>query len=93
MATTGEVLDANNLKRMGALKEIKVELVPEDPKEVIKRVMTIDGYPVWSKTDNPEVLAFYILSLEEEGYDTSTRTYDDFPDCPPDLLAQQKKEV
>src|ERR1044072_1976751 len=92
VATTGEVLDASNLKRMGALKEIKVDPVPEDPKEAIRRTMTVDGYPVWSKADNPEVLAFYIFSLEQEGYDTSTWTYDDFPDCPPDMLTQKKRK-
>src|ERR1044072_3372092 len=54
--------------------------------------MVVDGYLVWSKADNPEVLAFYIFSLEQEGYDTSTWTYDDFSDCPPDMLTQKKRK-
>src|ERR1044072_621492 len=92
VATTGEVLDANNLKRMSSLKNVKVDPEPEDPEEAIRRIMVVDGYPVWSKADNPEVLAFYILSLEQEGRDTSTGTYDDFPDCPPDMLTQKRRK-
>src|ERR1044072_6650671 len=91
-ATTGEVLDARNLKKMGVLEKVKVDPVPEDPKEALKRRMIVDEYPVWTKHDDPEVLALYIFSLEQEGYDTSTWTYDDFPGCPPDMLTTKKRK-
>src|ERR1044072_1761981 len=89
--TTGDVLDAKNMKRIGLLQEITIDPEPENPKEVIRRRMFVDGYPVWSKADNPEVLALYIFSLEQEGYDTSTWNYDAFPDCPPDMLVKKRK--
>src|ERR1044072_1172231 len=54
--------------------------------------MVVDGYPIWSKADNPEVLALYIFSLEQEGHDISTWTYDDFPDSPSDMLTKKKKK-
>jgi hypothetical protein len=90
--TTGEVLDARNMKKIGALTDIIVDPEPEDPNEAIRRRIFIDGFPSFTKHDDPEVLAFYIFSLEQEGIDVSQWTYDDFPDCPPDMLAQKKKK-
>src|ERR1044072_5349393 len=47
---------------------------------------------LYGQKPNPEVLALYIFSFEQEGYDTSTWTYDDFPDCPPDMLTRKKRK-
>ena len=65
--TSGEALDVRNMKKIGILKEITDDPEPEDSREVIRRRMFIDGYPVWSKADNLEILALYILSLEQDG--------------------------
>ena len=83
--STGEVLDARNLKKMGALEEISVDPVPEDPKEVLKNRMMVDGYPLWTKLDSPIALALYIYDLQQKGFDTTSFNYDDLPDCPPDV--------
>src|ERR1044072_3740573 len=90
--TTGEVLDARNMKKIGAITDVKVDPEPEDLNEAIRRRIFVDGFPNFTKHDNVEVLALYLFSLEQEGLDTSQWTYDDFPDCPPDMLAQNKRK-
>src|ERR1044072_8578145 len=89
--TTGDVLDARHIKNIKAIPNVTVDPVSENPEEVVKRRFHLDGYPTWSKYDNPEAMAWFIYSLELEGHDMSWFTYDDFPDCPPEWLERKKK--
>ena len=92
VTSTGDTLDARNLKNMGVLEEIAVDPASEDPKEVLKKRMTIDGYPIWTKLDSPVALALHIYTLQQEGINTSSFRYEDLPDCPPDMMPKDKKK-
>src|ERR1044072_8396621 len=89
--TTDDVLDARNMKNIKAIPTVTVDPASDDPQEIVKRRFHIDGYPIWSKYDDPEAMAWFIYSLELEGHDMSWFTYDDFPDCPPEWLERKKK--
>src|ERR1044072_2641702 len=92
VTSTGDTLDARNLKNMGVLEEIAVDPVSEDPEEILKKRMTIDGYPIWTKLDSPVALALHIYTLQQEGINTSSFRYEDLPDCPPDMMPKGKKK-
>src|ERR1044072_4293429 len=72
VASTGDTLDARNLKKMGVLEEIAVDPESEDPEEVLKKRMVVDGYPIWTKLDSPVALALDIYTMQQEGLDTSS---------------------
>src|ERR1044072_5321002 len=58
-ASVGDVLNAKNLKNMGILKTITVDPTAE----------VVDNFPLFSKLDDPEVVAHYVLMMEAEGID------------------------
>src|ERR1044072_5461352 len=91
VASTRDTLDAKNLKKMGVLDEIAVDPASEDPEEFLKKRMTTDGYPIWTKLDSPVALALHIYTLQQEGINTSSFRYEDLPDCPPDMRPKKKK--
>src|ERR1044072_5025814 len=92
VASTGDTFDAKNLKNMGVLKEVVVDPVSEDPKEVLKKRMMVEGYPLWTNLDSPVALALHIFTLQQEGIDTSSFRYEDLPDCPPDMVPMKKEK-
>src|ERR1044072_7232268 len=53
--------------------------------------MAVNGFPNWSKYDNPEAIAWYVYALELEGRDMSWFSYDDLPDFTPNMLVHEKK--
>src|ERR1044072_9017621 len=91
VASNGDTLDARNLKKMGVLEEIAVDPESEDPEEVLKKMIVVDGYPLWTKLDSPVALALHIISMQQEGLDTSSFRYEDLPDCPPDMRPKKKR--
>src|ERR1044072_8274449 len=92
VATSGDTLEARNLKKMGILEKITVDPVPEDPKDVLEKRMIVDGYPIWTKLDSPVALALHIYTMQQEGLDTSSFRYEDLPDCPPDVKMPKGKK-
>src|ERR1044072_536358 len=92
VASTRDTLDAKNLKKMGVLDEIAVDPASEDPKEILKKRMMIDGYPICTKLDSPVALALHIYTLQQEGVNTSSFRYEHLPDCPPDMRPKKKKK-
>src|ERR1044072_3682633 len=77
---------------MGVLKEVIVDPESEDPREVLKKRMIVDGYPLWTKLDSPVALALHIFTMQQEGLDTSSFRYEDLLDCPPDMRPKKKKD-
>ena len=57
-----DVLTGENLKSMGDVKEVIVDPESEDPKVVLKKRMTIDSYPLWTKLDSHVALVFTIAT-------------------------------
>ena len=82
---------AKSLENMGILKEVIVEPELEDPKEVLKKRIMVDGYTLWTKLDSPVVLALHIFTMQHEGIDTSSFRYEDLPDCPPDMVRIRRR--
>jgi hypothetical protein len=89
-ASVGDVLNAKNLKNMGVLKTIIVDPTPESQEQVLKKRQVVDNFPLFSKLDDPEVVAHYIMMMEEEGIDMSGFNYDDLPDAP-ELVELRKR--
>src|ERR1044072_6752778 len=89
--TTGEVLNSKNMKKISILEKVTVDPETEDPQDVIKKRMAVNGFPNWSKYDNPEAIAWYVYALELEGHDMSWFSYDDLPDFTPNMLVHKKK--
>src|ERR1044072_3745462 len=92
VASTGDTFDVKKLKNMGVLKEVIVDSESEDPKEVLKERMMVDGYPLWTKLDSSVALALHIFTMQQEGIDTSSFRYEDLPDCPPDMVPMKKEK-
>src|ERR1044072_3654833 len=76
---------------MGILKTITVDPTPEAQQEILGRRQVVDNFPLFSKLDDPEVVAHYILMMEEEGIDMSGFNYDDLPDAP-DLVEPKRRK-
>src|ERR1044072_1197409 len=88
--TTGEVLNSRNMKKISILEKVTVDPETEDPQDVIKKRMAVNGFPNWSKYDNPEAIAWYVYALELEGHDMSWFSYDDLPDFTSNMLVHKK---
>src|ERR1044072_3403238 len=74
---------------MGIRHSITVDPIPEAPEQVLKKRQVVDDFPLFSKLDNPEVIAQYVLMMEEQGFDMSGFNYDDLPDAP-DMVGPRK---
>src|ERR1044072_8795519 len=79
------------MKQISILEKVTVDPETEDPQNVIKKRMAVNGFPNWSKYDNPEAIAWYVYALELEGHDMSWFSYDDLPDFTPNMLVHEKK--
>src|ERR1044072_8249152 len=75
---------------MGILKTILVDPVPEAQQEILRRRQVVENFPLFSQLDDPEVVAHYIMMMEEEGIDMSGFNYDDLPDAP-ELVEPRKR--
>src|ERR1044072_4175500 len=79
------------MKQISILEKVTVDPETEDPQNVIKKRMAVNGFPNWSKYDNPEAIAWYVYALELEGHDMSWFSYDDLLDFTPTMLVHKKK--
>jgi hypothetical protein len=69
VTSVGDVLNAKNLKNMGVLRTIIADSVPDTLQEILGRRQRVEDFPLFSKHDNPEVIAQYVLMMEEQGVD------------------------
>src|ERR1044072_2637455 len=76
VASVGDILDAKNLKKMGIVQYIIVDPVPASPQDVLRNRLMVDGYPLFTKLDPPEIVADYIFMMQQEGVDTSSFRYE-----------------
>src|ERR1044072_4758349 len=74
---------------MGILKTITVDPTPEAQEEILGRRQVVDNFPLFSKLDDPEVVAQYVFMMEAEGIDMFGFSYDDLPDAP--ILVESRK--
>jgi hypothetical protein len=80
VASVGDTLTAKNLKNMGIIEEVISEPVLEEDEVVLTKRQIIDGFPPFTKQDNPAVIAEFIFEMIQAGNDMSWFNYDMLPD-------------
>src|ERR1044072_8973083 len=92
VVSTGDILDDRNLKKMGVVESVVIQPVPETPQEALMKRFFVDGYPLFSKIEPPEVIAQYIFMMQQDGIDTSGFRFEDIPIAPADVYSKKKKK-
>src|ERR1044072_6361151 len=82
--SVGEEFNAYNLRKIQLIEKVVHPPREENPEDIIKKRFIIDGYPLFTKQDGPEVVALYVFELQQAGVETSTFRFEDLPDAPPD---------
>src|ERR1044072_5711743 len=83
--SVGEDFIAYNLRKIQLIEKVVHPPREENPKDIIKKRFVVDGYPLFTKLDGPEMVACYVYDLQMAGVDTSAFRFEDFPDAPPDF--------
>src|ERR1044072_3852550 len=52
----------------------------------------VDGYPLFSQIEPPEVIAQYIFMIQQDGIDTSGFRFEDIPIAPADEYSKKKRK-
>jgi hypothetical protein len=92
VASTGEVLDAKNMKKMGVVTSVIIPPEPETPHEALMKRFYVDGYPIFYQIEPPAVIAQYIFDMQLDGVDTSSFCFDDLPYAPDDVYGKKKRK-
>ncbi|KAI5399197.1 hypothetical protein KIW84_064542 [Lathyrus oleraceus] len=92
MIDTGRPLNARNLKSMGIINQVRVKPTLDTSWEALKDQREIpNGLYLFSKTDPPEVVAYYLEDLHKQGVDISDFSLDWFPEFPPDFQKRTRE--
>src|ERR1044072_2811388 len=91
-ASTGEVLDAKNMKKMGVVTSVIIPPEPESSHDALMKRFFVDGYPLFYKIEPPEVIAQYIYDMQQDVVDTSSFNFDDLPYAPDDVHFEKKRK-
>src|ERR1044072_6955407 len=83
--SVGDEFNAKNLKNIQLIEEVVHPPREENSEDIIKKRFTVDGYPLFTKLDSPEVVALYVFELQRAGVDTSAFRFEDLPDAPPEV--------
>src|ERR1044072_6907799 len=67
----GRCLQLKNLKKMEVIKDIDVPPTPDSAHDALMQQFLIDGFPLFSEIEPPNVIAYYIYRMEQDGVDIS----------------------
>ena len=83
--SVGEEFNAYNLRKIQLIEKVVHSPREENSEDIIKNRFIIDGYPLFTKLDGPEIVALYVFDLQQAGVDTSAFRFEDLPDAPPEV--------
>ncbi|XP_050878701.1 extensin-like [Lathyrus oleraceus] len=88
---TGRPLNARNLKSMGIIEQVRVKPTLDTSWETLKDQRKIpNGLYIFSKIDPPEVVAYYLQDLANQGVEISEFSVDWLPEHPPNFMKRMR---
>src|ERR1044072_5662853 len=69
---------------MEVIKKIDVPPTPESAQKALMQQFLIDGFPLFSEIEPPQVIAYYIYLMEQDGVDFSGLNFAEIPLAPAD---------
>ncbi|XP_050895502.1 uncharacterized protein LOC127102133 [Lathyrus oleraceus] len=89
---TGRPLNAQNLKSMGIIDQVRAKLTLDTSWEELKDQREIpNGLYLFSKIDPLEVIAYYLEDLAKQGVDISEFSVDWLPEHPPNFMKRMRE--
>ncbi|KAI5443690.1 hypothetical protein KIW84_012372 [Lathyrus oleraceus] len=89
---TGRPLNARNLKSMGIIDQVRAKPTLDTSWEALRDQREIPNRLfLFSKIDPPEVVAYYIQDLSNQGVDISDFTVDWLPEHPPNFMKRMRE--
>ncbi|XP_050874936.1 extensin-like [Lathyrus oleraceus] len=89
---TGRPLNAQNLKSMGIIDQFIAKPTLDTSWEALRDQREIpNGLYMFSKIDPPEVVAYYLQDLSNQGVDISEFTVDWLPEHPPNFRKRMRE--
>src|ERR1044072_557879 len=77
---------------MGIIEEVISEPALEEDEVVLTKRQIIDGFPLFTKQDNPVVTVHYIFEMEQAGNDMTWFNYDMLPDGYEEVEPRKKRK-